>query len=569
MKKFLIILAAFVAAQTLFFYASFYVNLHSTISEWAGYGTSWPVQEFYNFVHGRPFQSSIFASPAGGSAVGFVGNAFAYIHGFALHVNVFPYVFAYVWALHPTLPMLYGVIFAWNLICGALFTILILKRLAPQDYRWKTAFALSVFFGAGLLSILDQFAQPLLFVGPTMMAAYYFFLARRRWWFLAAIAAMCLTGEDASMLAVTFAGYFFLFEPEDGRSYGLGAAAFAVPYMLTVLFVVQPAARAHLVVLSSTNMTHVFKHMLELKPAELAENFKSLWPLFTILPSFAMAGFLFGWPSAAGAISVAALGLVTAAPFWVEVFTRGGAHHSLPPFISAYLALMLMIGSARIGEEWLRRRVSAAALAATAVFLLFSLRVQANNLPNGLKPVLYRLSGKPEKALALERSLQVEGASNRATIDAIRALPRERGLSFLTNNQAVGFFVDRSEVWQCGDTVQDRFAFEQTDYFVVQKDAINMTCCLDAAAGPDYLSIVRKSPDIIALNCPMTPALLGKIRDSFVGSGTHRVAREDEHVLVLENLHPVRYVSPPETVGLGWTRNLFKKAAVAAPPSAL
>jgi hypothetical protein len=564
-QKFLTVFAAVVAVQALFFYASFFANLHSTICEWAGSAVAWPVQAYYNLLHGRSFQSSIYASPAGGDAVGFVGNPYAFIHSFAFHTSVLIYLFAGVWALHPTLATLYGIIFAWNLTCGAGLTVLILKRLAPRDYRWKAVFALSVFFGAGLLSILDQFAQPLLFVGPTMLAAYYFFLARRRWWFLAAIAAMCLTGEDASMLAVTFAGYFFLFEPEDGRSYGLTAAAFAVPYMLAALLIVQPASRADLIVLSSTNMSHVFKNITALTPAMFAENFKTLWPLFTILPSFVMAGTLFGWPSASGAIAVAALGLVTAAPFWAEIIIRGGAHHNLPPFISSYLALLLMIGRAKADEAWLRRSVPAAALAATAIFLLFSLRVQANNLPNALKPALYRISGKAEKGLALERSLKVEKVSNLTTISAIKSLAPEKGVAYLTNNQAVGFFVDRSDIWQCGDTVRERFAFEQTDYFVVQKDAVNMTCCLDASAGPDYVSIVRKSPNIIALNCPMTPALLEKIRGSFVRAGTHRVAREDEHVLVLENLHPVRYVSPPETVGLGWTRNLFKKAAVAAP----
>ena len=181
-----------------------------------------------------------------------------------------------------------------------------------------------------------------------------------------------------------------------------------------------------------------------------------------------------------------------------------------------------------------------------------------------MKPSLYRLSGKAAKGAALELSLKVEEASNRAVIAAAHALPPEKSFVYLVNNRSTGFILDHSDVWQCSDSLQGRPAFDQTDYLLVQKDAIDLTCCFDPSSGANLRAVLEKIDDRVNdLNCPMTPALLKMIRESF--AGTHRVARDDDHVLLLENLHPRKFVSPPTTVGIGWTRNLFKKAVVAAP----
>ncbi len=565
-QRFLAGFVALAAIQALFFYASFFVNLNSTLAEWSESGINWPLQLFYNFLHGRPFQSSLYAAPGGGVAVGFVGNPHAYIHANVIHANFLPYLFAYAWALRPTLAWLYGLIILWNVVCGLVLTGLILKSLSPRDWKPKAVFASAVFLAGGLLSILDQFAQFLLFVGPFLMAVYYFFLTRRRFWFLAAVAAVCLTGEDAAMTAVSFLAYLYFFEPE-GKPYALRGAAFAVPYTLLILLVVQPASRAELTLLSGTNMTNVLKQVFELTPDGLARNVKTMWPLFTVLPAFAMAGPLFGWPPMLQAWRIAGLGLVSTAPYWGESFARGGGHHILPPFISTYLALLAMLGQGKAeGGAWARRRVPAAALAATAVFLLFSWRVQSNNLPTALKPSLYRLSGKAEKAAATELSLKIEEASNRAVIAAARALPPEKSLVYLVNYRSTGFFLDRSDVWQCADTLQGPYAFEQTDYFLVQKDGIDLTCCLNPSVGSDLREVLKKGGEHVNdRSCPMTSALLKVIRETFVQ--THRVVQDDDHVLLLENRHPRTFISPATTLGFGWRRNLFKKAVIAASPS--
>lgn len=571
LKRYLTAFASVVAAQSVFLYTSFFANLNSTLSEWSAFGIIWPMQLIHNFMNGRPFQSSLYAGPLGGISLGYVANPHDYIHANVIHANFFPYLFAYPWSLHPTLAWWYGIIILWNVVGGLWLTRLILKRLSPDGCRAKTVFAFAVFLGSGLLSVMDQFAQFTLFAGPLLMAVYYFFLTKRRWAFLAAVAALCLTGEDTAMAAVSFMAYLFLFErDEDGRSYGVAGAAFAIPYLLLILLVVQPASRAELTLLSATNMSNVIKHFFEVTPDTLARNFKTLWALFTLLPAFLIAGPLFGRPAKDQAVRIAGLVFVSTAPFWGECFARGGGHHLMPPFTSTYLGLLLMLAYGKAADKP-ERRVPGLALAATAIFLLFSWRVQANLLPNAMKPALYRLSGKADKAAALELSLKVEQASNREVIAAAKAIPPEKSLAYLVNNRTVGFIVDRSDIWQCTDVLQGRFAFDETDYYLIQNDAVDMACCFRAERGADYRAVVANAGDrdVSDLNCPMTPALREKIMDTLVRPGTHRIVRDDEHVLLLENLHPRRFESHPTTLGFGWTRNLSKRGKIVAPPPAL
>ena len=104
-----------------FLYASFFANFATTLSDWSGFGFTWTHQMFHNFLHGRPFQSSLFATLAAGRSVGFSANPHAFIHADVIHVNFTPYLFAWLWALHPTPASIYGLIFAWNLGAGAWF----------------------------------------------------------------------------------------------------------------------------------------------------------------------------------------------------------------------------------------------------------------------------------------------------------------------------------------------------------------------------------------------------------------------------------------------------------------
>lgn len=546
-----VVLSALFAA---FFYSSFFINFATTLSDYSGFGVVWPHQIFHNFLHGRAFQDSLMAGSSG-SNMGYIGNPYAFINTNAIHVHFTPFLFAYIWALHPTLSALYGLIFVWNIAGGIFFTWLIIKKLSPDDYRIKASVAIAVLLGSGLLSVLKTMAQPLLFAGPFCLAAYYCLLEKRRFLFFLNVVLLCMVSEDAAMVAAAFGAYIWFFEPES-RSYAVDCLAFSVPYLLLVLFVVQPAARAELIVSEATTTLAIAKYMFRMTMPVFLDNLKSMIPVYTLLPAFFISGFMFGLPEARRLRAVAAMAILPALPHWGECVVVGGGHHTHPPFVFLYLALLLMIGWAPpAGKGWAARRVSAVTAAATAFFFLFSFRSVANNLPNSLRPPLYRLAGQPAKAEALERSMMVEEKSNRAVISAARSLPPEASLVFWTNNRVVGFLVARSAVWEFPEY------FDQADYLLIQKDAIDLDYVINPAPWPalrEMMKVVKKEDQ---RNVSMDPVLLKTVADALLyKEGTHKIADENEHILLLQRKTPYKFPSPPTTLGFGWTRNLFREA---------
>jgi len=173
------------------------------------------------------------------------------------------------------------------------------------------------------------------------MAIYIFSWPSADGRFLAAVAALCLIGEDTAMAAVTFHGLSLSLEPRKGRSYGLAGAALAIPYLLFILLVVQPASRAELTLLSATNMSNVIRTFSRLTPRRCwRATSRRCGPLSPCCRGSSWPGWRSGWPSKARARLIAGLALVSTAPFW-RSRSRGVAGHDLmPAFISTYLALV-------------------------------------------------------------------------------------------------------------------------------------------------------------------------------------------------------------------------------------
>src|SRR3989442_707972 len=195
-----------------FVLVGFFVNLASTISDSSTGGIAWTHQVFHNFVHGRPFQSSLFASQKAGESVGFSFNPYPYISTNVIHVNFFPYLFAPLWNIWPHLPWLYGVVFLYNYLCFSYFSGKILQYLSPNSVLIKTPLAIALLLSSGFLFTFQQKAQLLLFSGPVILAAYYFLMREWKLAFLLAAALLCLVSEDAAMVVLTFSIYIFLFE---------------------------------------------------------------------------------------------------------------------------------------------------------------------------------------------------------------------------------------------------------------------------------------------------------------------------------------------------------------------
>lgn len=546
--RFVFWFAAAAAAVGLFFYASFFRGVVSGAAEWTGNGFIWPIQMFHNFVHGRPFQSSLYAVPdATGSAVGFISNPYGFINSNAIHINWLPYLFAPLWALHQTPAWLYAIEVLWCVLGSAFFASSILRRLDPEGWRPKLAVCLAILISSGLLSILNQMGQLLSFCGPLILAVYDAALARRRGWFLFWILALCLTAEDAAMAAFVFSAYFVVFERE-WRTEGLLAAGLSGAYLVLALGVIQPASRAELSVLTSTTTTFVISHALHMRLSLIASNLFSMLPVATLLPAAGVAAALYGVPDRRDRLILAALSLAPGAAHWGECLVVGGAHHLFPCYFGLYLGLVVLVGRGRGG-------LAPRALAGwAAVYALVSLRALIGNAPPEMKLPLLRVA-RPAQAEALERSLRGERESNRALIAASRALGPDASVCFLGNDRAEGYVVQRSDVWDFPDY------YDQTRYLLVQKDAIDLNFPFSPAPGRTLAESVAHYVRLNVRETPLAPEALALIRRTLVDEKkTHRVSYEDAHVLVLENLAPSTPFSAPSTYGFGWWPNVGRKA---------
>lgn len=546
---------AFAAAVTfLFLGVSFFVNLQSTSLDYSGYGVVWPLQLFHNFVNGRFFQHSLFSSVYGGAAAGFVGNPYAYIHGFAIHVNIFPFLFAPLWSLFPTVTGLYGLLFLWNVGLGFWFTWRILQRISSKDSRSKAIFAMSIFLGGGLLGILNQMAQLLLFAGPLMLAAYDCLVSSRRIGFFMAMVGLCLVTEDAAMVAAAFSLWVYA-TGKDKRVYGRDGFIFSVSYLLVALFIVQPAARVDLIQTHGTTAATVINCLARLTPHALCQNLWSMLPVIAFLPAFVMAGFIFGWPNSESRKRALALAIIPSSPHWGESLVVGGAHHLAPPFFSLYLALLYWLSSSPGVDQRSSRSFSFKGLVlSTLIFFIIGWRAAASNLPAGWKPMLYRWMGNEQKAVARERSLSFEEESNGAVIRAARTIPPSKSLVYWVNKRVPGFIACRSDVWQFPDF------FDQADYLLLQKDAQDLFFKFDADSPRALREVIKEGwlPD--ERDVPMTEVARNRlIRTLVTEEGTHRVVQDDAHVILLERLSPHTFYQPPQTVGMGWMHALFHK----------
>jgi hypothetical protein len=537
-----------------FFYWSFFANFATTLSDWSGFGFTWTHQMFHNFLHGRPFQSSLFSTVETGESVGFVFNPHAFIHADVIHVNFTPYAFALLWSLRQTPAAIYALIFAWNLAAGGWLTRSILRRGAGPDSQEKVWLAWAVLGFGGLLSVLCQMGQLLLFAGPFMLGAYEAFLSRRKLAFVAWIAALALVSEDAAMVAAAFGAYFFLCEKE-GRSYAIAATAVSVPYLLLLLFVVQPAARAELTLSAATTTSLVVGKLFHMTGGALVANLRSMLPLATFVPAFALAAGMFGVPDRRGLVRAAGLAVIPALPHLGECVAVGGGHHLLPPWYALFLGLLSWLKDARGPAPRLAARATAFSAAA---FLLFSLRVQAGHLPLSVRPALLRLARRADKAASIERALDGAARSNQAVLAAAETFPRENSLVFLVNNSLEGFLVGRSEVWEFPAH------FSEADDVLIQKDAIDANFTFAPRPGAGLESVFRSTPKLNERDQAVTPAMVEAVRSELTAGGLYRIAREDTHVLLLERRERHPFFNPPTTRGWGWTSLIGRKAARAA-----
>lgn len=525
----------------------FFWNLAGTTSEYSYGVVTIPHQLFYNFLNERMFQTSIFTSQfhyqVDSSGISF--NPYAYIHSYVLHIYLTPFLFAPIWNLWPSLSWLYGTAFLVNYLGLVLFAWKYLKHLSPRTFPIKTAAALALLLASGFLFTFQQYAQLMLFGGPFILAAFYFLEVRKFGWFFLSVILVCLTSEDLAMVMATFSAYILIFEPK-ARRYAVASGLFAVTYLALLLLIVQPAARSELMLTKSTTTAKVVSHILHLFPMDCGNIFVGFTPLLYFFPAFGIVWLLFGKPNVSW-WRVAGLVFLAPLPHWGECAVVGASHHLMPPIIFSFAALVLVLGSTpdeSTPEFVFTKKRLLLLMGLCVVFILGSLRVLASNLPADFLRPVYRLVGRSEKAERIERS-HSEKTSNRRVIEVVKGIPKNRSLVYFTNCSIEGFIVGRSDIWQFPDY------YDTADYLVIQPGARE---AFFTFSGEDDLSNALAAKTIHeAKDGIITQKMAQNIVHSLVDEKkTHRIAVEEQGVILLERIQKQTIFVPPSTVGLGW-----------------
>lgn len=536
--------------------AFFFFNLGTTTSPYSIGGVTAPHQFFYNFMHGRMFQTSLFASQLTGDSVGFSHNPYAYLHTYAIHVYLTPFLFAPLWSLWPNLPWLYGVVFLVNYGAMALFAWKILRNFSPQSFKIKFLAAIGGLMASGFLFTFQQNAQLVMFSGPFVLAAFYFLLTRQQAQFLLSMMLLCLISEDAAMVAVTFSVYIYLFE-KNARSYALLGGALAIVYLALVLLVVQPAARSELVLTGSTTTMVVLKHILDLDPSAIGTILMGLAPVLFFLPAFGIAYILFGKPDISW-LQLAGLVLIAPLPHWGECVIVGATHHLMPVVVFTFAAFVLMLGrTAEIPPDVavLPGKKVAMLLLLSAILVAGSFRVMITNLPDQVLLPLAKLAGKSQKVQVLQVNA-TEGTSNKKLIAAVEALPETASLTYLTNSSVEGFIAGRSDIWKFPDN------YDLADYLVIQPKARQSFYSV-AVKEHQSLAEVLANGKVAGFDDAYISAALVKalVDDLVVEKRSHRVMVNEPELVILERVQRYRMYIAPSTIGLGWLPNAFRSSA--------
>lgn len=548
------VLVAAVMASIFFFLMLyfFFSNLETTTSQYSAGGVSAPFQLFHNFMHGRPFQTSLFASEGAGQSVGFSYNPYAYLHIYAIHLYLTPFLFAPLWNLFPNLTWLYGLVMLVNYCAMAIFTWKTLKHLSPHTATIKTIFALAILLASGFLFTFQQNAQLLLFGGPFILAAYYFLLTRRRAMFTLSMALLCLISEDAAMVAVTFSAYVYIFE-RDVRSYAVRSGLFAVSYLAIVLLVIQPASRSHLVLTDLNTAAVVVKLISSLDPSMVRGLLIGLFPALFFIPAFGMIYLLFGKPGASWP-QLGGVALIAPLPHWGESALVGASHHLLPVIDFMFIAFVLALGRTpeiqKVGNDLPRRKI-VLLFVLVLIFLAGSLRIMISNLPEQILLPLYSYTGQEEKAKKMRVGVG-ERNGNRQIIEVVERIPPENSLVYLTNTSVEGFISGRSDIWRFPNY------YDRADYLVIQPGAHQSFFSFPLAAGQDVSAAIAAGKSVESADVEISrESAMAIVRHLVEGERSHRVVVDAPGVVLLERINKQAMDSHPSTLGWGWVSNVF------------
>ncbi|MDD2806177.1 MAG: hypothetical protein PHV33_11530 [Elusimicrobiales bacterium] len=555
------------AAYFVYYLSAFYAFLGTTLTDFSWGDVSWVHQAFYNFVSDRPLQTSLYYFSGDGVA----GNLYPYANQLAMHLNLTPYLLSLPYKISPGLLTLYSTVIAFNVLGYPLFLFLILRHYGPRRFWYSYAALLAVLFSPWFIGLITYKCLFPLYQGVIILALHYAFLKENRPAFTAVALLLLLVSEDAALFMLGYAGCLAFFS---GRKFfPLAAAALAAFYTGLSAFVLHPIFKLDMLTSHKVpadvvvRLGKVFSGEASINPTDVGYYAGLTGAVLAI--SMLLAGKPRG-----GALKMAlALVLVAPSAHWFITFVNGGGHHPMPVFTMLLIAAAVLLSS---GEEEQGAFVPVRRLLALPLFFyvfwlgLYALPSMA--IDTGTDFSQSRTGIKPRVRIFSAYRYTVENssgviASNRDTIAAVRAIPKDHSVVYWTNRTVEGFFVDRSDIWRFPSY------YDRADFVVVQKNALAALFDLAPAVRPADL----KWPDNSMLNISETPAasfpaLLSRgiqtsswqkapvsaeavalLRKelSFPG-GRYIIHSENENVLVFKRKVRYEFPMPKSSLGFGW-----------------
>jgi hypothetical protein len=536
----------------------FFLDLSSGTSAYTAAGISAPLQLFFNMLSGYYFNTSLFASELTGHSVGFTNNPFPYLHYFAIHTHVSPFIFAPLWALWPNVYWLYGLVLCVNYLSLFIFTILTLKRLSPNSYKIKAALAITLLLSSSFLFTFQQYAQPLLFFTPFILGAIYFLWTKKKNYFIICVILSILISEDAALVVLTFSIYIYFFE-HDRRWFAVTSGTLSFTYLMVVLFIVQPAARYYLGSSEANTVIVVLRYVLDVSVSSVLARLWGLAPALFFIITIPIICLLFpkaevSWKK------VVAISILPPLPHWGECIVVGATHHLAPVVVFIYAALIMLLGAIKdkpMISIFISPKTTFLIFLLFALFSLCNLRVLISNVPiNILKP-LYSALGFNERVAKIDGRL-AETVKNKNIIKVLDTIPKDSSLVYLTNSSIEGFLADRTHIWKFPDQVED------ADYILLQPSGRQSFFDGRKALSKPYRELIK--PAVVdhyfsdSDQGVITPELAATIQTELVDTRKlYKIVKDTEDVVLLERVVMLPPQSPPKsTLGLGWVSQIMR-----------
>jgi len=519
-----------------FYLVFFSLTLSSLVSDYSWGDVVYHHQIFYNFLHGRPFQTSVYWN-----ALFYSHNPYAYLNMINIHLYLSPFFFSPIYYLAPNLYGLYFTVIAVNYVSLAYFIWKLVCLYTTEDRFSKYLFVMSfVLIYAFAFSLIVSKASPIMLGTPFLLAAYYFLQRQKYLLFYLGSLLFCLSYDDCGLLFISFLPYVYLFERKHLKP-ALVAAVIGLLSVSLIVGVFQPLGRAGIPGKSNASMfdaiaivwNQVNWAFLIHYATRTLISLSLFGTLFLIFPVIRIWVGKTVWKRRD---LYQCLGFVFLAPLshWASIGVNVGVHF-MPIVIFSIIAITFAVSRStfEIPRLWTWKGMTAL----TIIGLYLIVNLFAFGYP---KRYYFDKEHRAEK----EANLRCLG-----NID--RLLPSKASLTYWTARSLDGYLGNRSDLWRFPDY------FDQTDFLVMQKKAKETFFATKLNPGQDIYQALKEgtyhsSGEKIAIDSQIVEAIRNRL---VMIAGSHAVIFDDPEMVILRKKESVRFVQPPETRGIGFFLN--------------